>query len=132
MKSFDDVFDTIQRGTLMPMGRIGRMAFDVPADVIEYDNEYIVHLSVSGFKKENISVNYKDGILSISGTSEVNNEDEEKGKYIIKERSSRKFERSFCVRGVDEEKISAKMEDGVLTIVLPKAEEESPSSINID
>lgn len=132
MVNMDNLLDVFQRGTLAPMGRLGRMAFDVPADVIERDNEYVIHLSVGGFKKENISVNYKNGILSISGTAEVSSDNEETGKYIIKERSSSKFERSFAIDGIDETNISAKMEDGVLTITLPKTEEEAPSTISIE
>lgn len=132
MVNMDNLLDVFQRGTLAPMGRLGRMAFDVPADVIERDNEYVIHLSVGGFKKENISVNYKNGILSISGTAEVSSDNEETGKYIIKERSSSKFERRFAIDGIDEANISAKMEDGVLTITLPKTEEEAPSTISIE
>ncbi|MBR1775277.1 MAG: Hsp20/alpha crystallin family protein [Bacteroidales bacterium] len=94
-------------------------------NVVENDKEYRVELGAAGAKKENFSVNLtKDNVLSVK--FEQKNESEEgkkEEKYWRKEFSYSKFERNFSLpEDVNKENISAKVENGVLEITLPKAE----------
>lgn len=131
MKYFDELFDSIEKASVAPVGRVNRMIYSVPTDVKETDKEFIVTMTVAGYKKDDIDINYKDGVLSISGTSNVEDETKE-GKYLVKERGSSTFMRNFGLPNVKEKEISAKMEDGILTITLPKEEVAPASKINID
>ena len=74
-----------------------------------------------GFKKEDISVDVKDGYLTISATrNEEKDEKNEKGEYIRRERRYGSFSRSFDISQIDQAGISAGFENGVLKLVLPK------------
>ncbi|MBO6117531.1 MAG: Hsp20/alpha crystallin family protein [Bacteroidales bacterium] len=94
-------------------------------NVIENDKEYRVELAAAGAEKDNFNVNLtKDGDLSVKferkNSSEEGNKNE---KYWRKEFSYSKFERTFSLpENIDREKISAKAQNGVLEIVLPKTE----------
>lgn len=140
MNMLRDYFETglslMDRGMLNAMGRLGRMMADVPVDIVEHDDKYVIKATIAGYKKEEIEINYKDDILTISGTHETkeNSENAENGKYIVKERGRSSFVRTFSVVGIKEDGISAKMTDGILTVVLPKekVEEVPPKKINIE
>lgn len=87
-------------------------------DVIKNENGYELHVDLPGVKKEDIVIDMKDDILSIKVTSDASKETKEVN-YIIRQRTSRSFSRSFKVAGVQEDAISAQYENGVLTLVLP-------------
>ncbi|HCJ58054.1 MAG TPA: Hsp20/alpha crystallin family protein [Clostridiaceae bacterium] len=90
-------------------------------DVKENEKEYIVEADLPGIKKEEINVELNNDRLTISveRNEEIN---EEKENYIRRERRSGSFCRSFYVENVLEGQISAKFENGVLSMVLPKKE----------
>ena len=81
-------------------------------------------MDVPGFSKEDISVEAKDGYLTISAekTNEVNEEDDKKN-YIRRERVYGKYERTFYVGDLDQDKIDAEFNNGCLKITVPKKEE---------
>ena len=81
-------------------------------------------MDVPGFSKEDISVEAKDGYLTISAEkkNEVNEEDEKKN-YIRRERVYGKYERTFYVGDLDQDKIDAEFNNGCLKITVPKKEE---------
>lgn len=90
-------------------------------DIKENEKEYIVEADMPGIKKEEINVELNDDRLTIAveRNEEIN---EEKENYIRKERRSGSFCRSFYVENVLDDQISAKFENGVLSVVLPKKE----------
>ena len=94
-------------------------------DVKEKDNAYEVTIDLPGFKKEDIKGEIKDGYLVITASTNTENEDkDEDGKYIRRERYSGTCSRSFYVgEDVKEDDIKAKFEDGTLKVVIPKKEE---------
>ena len=75
---------------------------------------------------------YVDGILTITA-QHTENEDEknDKGEYIRRERRYGSFRRSFDVTGIDENAITASYKDGVLELTLPKAQQVLPESKKI-
>lgn len=105
------------------------------ADVEEKNNEYVVKVDLPGFSKDNIHLDFDQGILSIQASREQeSSEKEEDGSFLRKERSSGSYVRRFMIDGIDDEKIMASFKDGVLNVTLPKKEESQNSGklISID
>ncbi len=102
-------------------------------DVREMENSYELDVDLPGFKKEDINVNLKDGYLTISAEKSLGkDEQDEKGRYIRQERYVGTCSRSFYVGDLEPESVSAKYEDGILKLSLPKHEKkELPKSSNI-
>jgi len=88
-------------------------------DLKETDDAYLVEADLPGIVKEDISVQYANNYLTISAKRQENQE-EEKGSYLRRERRYGEFQRSFYVSNVQDDKISAAFKGGVLTVTLPK------------
>jgi HSP20 family protein len=82
---------------------------------------FTLELAAPGYRKEDLKVNVKDGVLTISSSKKE--EHEEKGKgYTRREFSSASFSRSFSLpASVDEKSVDAAYKDGVLTVTLNRA-----------
>ena len=92
-------------------------------DVMEKDGNYVLQAELPGFNKEDINVDLKDDILTISAThNEEKNEEDKKTKYIRKERHSASYSRSFRVANVLPEDINASYCNGILEVTFPKRE----------
>ena len=91
-------------------------------DVRETENTYELDIDLPGFKKDEIKLDLKDGYLSISAAKGLDRDQEDKkGKYIRQERYAGARSRSFFVgQAVEPRDVSAKYEDGILKIALPK------------
>ena len=102
-------------------------------DVRETDSTYEVDIDLPGFKKDEIHVDLKDGYLTISAAKGVDkDEKDKKGRYIRQERYAGACSRSFYVGDVDIKDISAKYEDGILKLSMPKeAKKELPKTTTI-
>jgi len=92
----------------------------IRADVRETQENFIVEAELPGVKKDNVQIVCHEGVLTISVKTEENAKQKAEG-YLRRERFAGEASRSFALRNINEENISAKMEDGVLTITLPKA-----------
>lgn len=91
-------------------------------DIKENDKEYIVEAELPGVRKDEINIDLRDNRLTISVERDEETR-EEKDNYIRRERRFGSMARSFYVDNIVDDKIDAKFENGVLTIVLPKKEE---------
>ncbi len=101
-------------------------------DFVEQDKQYIFRMDLPGFKKEDVKVEVKDHTLSIEA-SRSQEYDESKDKIYRKERRALKRSEFYRIPGnVIENKIQAKVEDGVLNVYLPKKEESKPKLISIN
>mgnify|MGYP002537746948 FL=1 len=122
---FDDFFAD-PFAVMVPQGRdplYGKHAKNLmKTDVRETENSYELDIDLPGFKKDEASVDLKDGYLTISASKGVDkDETDKKGKYIRQERYAGACSRSFYVgNDVEPENISAKFEDGILQISVPK------------
>ena len=96
-------------------------------DIKEREEEYILEAELPGIKKEEIVLEAKDNILTIS-IEKDEKIDEEKENYIIKERRYGSMSRSFSIDNVNIEKIKAKFENGILSVTLPKLESKNNKS----
>lgn len=91
-------------------------------DVKETDKAYEVKIDLPGLKKENIQIDYADGVLSVSGKHEdEKDEKNEEGQIVHSERYSGSYSRQYTLPNVDREGIKAEFKHGVLKIDLPKA-----------
>ena len=116
LMKMDDFFDDF-----LPYRRENNMK----CDIYEKDNKYYIDMDIPGFNKEDIDISLKNGYLTIKAERKNNVEEENDDKtFIRRERSYAKTERSFNLGNVDEDNIDASFKDGVLSIVIPKAEEE--------
>ena len=134
---FDDFFDDDFMSFPAWSGRnplYGKNAKNLmKTDVRETENTYEVDVDLPGFKKDEISVDLKDGYLTISAAKGLDKDQKDQnGKYIRQERYAGAMSRSFYVGDVQPEQVSAKYEDGILQISLPKVEKkELPKSTTI-
>ena len=93
-------------------------------DVRETENSYELDIDLPGFKKEDVSLKLDGGYLTISASKGLEKGEKEKkdGKYIRRERYEGQCSRSFYVGdGVQAKDVSAKFEDGILKVSVPKA-----------
>lgn len=91
-------------------------------DVVESEGEYVIEAEMPGVKKEEIKLELHEGRLMIGVTKEEKLE-EEKKNYLHKERRVSSMERSIYLADAQEEEIKAKLDEGVLKIVIPKKPE---------
>lgn len=113
----DRFFDDFFRDPFF--ARFSSMVSPIRADVKENDHEYIVEAEIPGVRKEDISIEISDDVLTlgVDTRKEVNEESE---GYIYRERSTGSFKRSFHIENIKNDKVKASYKDGILTIVLPK------------
>ena len=92
-------------------------------DVIEKDDCYQLEADLPGFNKEDIKIDLKNDLLTISASHSDNNEEKDNnGKYIRRERRTSSYQRSFRVHDLKAEDIIAQYRNGVLTVNIPKKE----------
>lgn len=92
-------------------------------DVKDLKDSYELTAELPGVNKEDISLSYDNGYLTISAnTQEKKDEKGEDGKYIRRERRSGSVSRSFYIDNIDEKQTKAEFKDGILTVTLPKAQ----------
>ncbi|MBO1307780.1 Hsp20 family protein [Enterococcus sp. 669A] len=103
-------------------------------DVQEFPDHYEVKADLPGFEKDEITVEYDSEILIIAAehTEQKEEKEETTGRYLRKERSTTALRRQFVVKNVDDEKIAATFENGVLSLNLPKVEADQSTRKKID
>jgi HSP20 family protein len=101
-------------------------------DVIEQENDFIVTADLPGIKKEEVKITFENNVLTVSG-SRTSQEVPENARLLLNELRSGDFSRSIKFRqDVDTTKVSAEMNNGILTITLPKAESVKAKEIHIN
>ena len=100
-------------------------------DIEEKEKAYVVMVELPGVKKDDVKVNLKDNVLTISGEKKMVEKIDEKNLHQA-ERIFGSFRRCFRLPElVDQEKITAEFRDGILNIAIPKAAVTQPKSIEI-
>ena len=116
--NFFDLFDNFERKFF---GNSSASLPDFRTDIRDAGDRFILEAELPGFQKEDIKLDVKDGLLTITAEhKETNEERDSKGGYIRRERRLGSFTRSFDISGVDEERITAAYKNGVLELELPK------------
>ncbi len=111
----------------------GISAFTPTVNSRETSDAYYIEIDLPGVKKEDIEIDVKDNVLTVSGERKVKDEMKEENYYKIESRYG-KFVRSFTLpKNANIDKISANSENGVLEIKIPKLEavKKEPKKIEI-
>ncbi len=121
MDPFNDPFFNSSRNALYGKHSKNMMK----TDVRETDGSYELDIDLPGFKKDEINAEIRDGYLTVSAAKGLDKDESDKdGRYIRRERYAGQCSRSFYVgEGVTEQDISAKFEDGILRLSIPKKEQ---------
>lgn len=101
-------------------------------DITEKDGKYVLEADLPGFKKEDISVDIDKDCLTITAEHKSEEKEENADSYIRRERYYGSYTRSFNVKGIDTEAITAAYNDGVLTLTMPKKEPEVPAARRLE
>lgn len=120
-RDFSNMIDSFFNDDFMKRGSVYDSTFKV--DVSQDEKGYLVEAEMPGFNKDDISISIDEGklVLSAEKTEKIDESNEEKN-YIHKERKTSKMSRTMYFGDIDEDSISAKLEDGILTIKLNKKE----------
>ena len=127
MDDFFDPYDPFEVVPVVDVSSWNEMNRDLQklamkTDVVDNGDHFTITADLPGFDKKDISIALSDGVLTVSAHHEENadKKEEKTGKYLRRERSEASYERSFEVgREVKPEAISAKYENGVLTLNVP-------------
>src|SRR5574340_638279 len=118
---FSDIDDLFKGFFVRPMVFEGQPQMQIKMDVKENDKAYTVHADIPGVKKEDIHVTIDNNQVSISAEVKKEKEEKEGDKLLRSERYFGKVYRSFALgQDIDEGASTAKYNDGVLELVLPK------------
>lgn len=118
---FDNFFNPSNTGT--PTFR---------ADIRDQGDKFLLEAELPGFDKEDIHLDLKDNILTIQAQHKESEEQkDENGTYIRRERRIGTFTRTFDVTGIDENGITAAYNNGILALTLPKQAPVVPASRQI-
>ncbi|MCF8303704.1 MAG: Hsp20/alpha crystallin family protein [Bacteroidales bacterium] len=92
-------------------------------NIMEKEDSFVIEMAVPGFRKDEININFEDDTLTISSEKEDN--EKENTEFTRKEFAYGGFSRSFSIpESVNAEDIKAEYNNGILSIILPKKEEE--------
>jgi HSP20 family protein len=112
--------------------RRGDAARSPAIDVSETESAYLVKAELPGVSRDGLDVTINDGVLTINAERNEEKKEEKEGRLIRQERYYGKFVRSLRLGSdVDESKVEARYEDGVLHLSLPKTAEVKPRKVDI-
>ena len=108
-------------------GRVWRPALDV----IDNDEAFVIRAALPGLKAEEITINVEDDVLTLKAEREETHADGDE-TYLLRERRYGSLRRSVRLpSGVNADGATAEVEDGILTLTLPKREEYKPKQIAV-
>ena len=108
-------------------------SFTAPVNIVENEKNFNISLMAPGMKKEEFKINVDREILSISYEHKEEHSETESGKTIRSEFQLKSFKRSFTLNdSIDASQISAKYNEGILSVTLPKKEKSTPDVKTID
>ena len=126
--SFDSVFDQMvqkQFPTLTDefgLDFLSKSAYP-KVDIVDFKDRLEITSEIPGLSKQDISIEIKDSVLTISGKKLEKNQNEEQGTYLYRELKHSSFKRSFTLSdNLASSRIKAKFENGTLNIAIPKIE----------
>src|ERR687889_1366915 len=130
---FDDMFGSLMRRPGSQQRAQHLSAWALAIDVVTKDSDLVIRAELPGVKQEDVDITLQDNVLTVSGERKAEQE-EERGGYYVRERRYGSFSRSLTVpEGVDESKIHARYESGVLEVTIEGAAQvQEPKRIQIE
>ena len=127
--NFFDIFDNFERKFF---GNSNAVLPDFRTDIRDAGDRFVLEAELPGFNKEDISLDLKEGILTIKAEhKDSQDQKNDKGEYIRRERRYGSFARTFDVSGINESGITAAYNNGILEVTLPKQAPVVPESRQI-
>jgi HSP20 family protein len=132
-REFDTALNRFFGGRELPATNGGGGWAPYGVDVREDADHLYVEAEMPGFKKDEIDITMENQQLTISAERKTEKSDGQKGgDFLLRERRYSRFLRSFTLPPtVDDQKVDAKLNDGILTITLNKREETKPRRIQV-
>jgi HSP20 family protein len=128
-EELERVFEEMNRGLQAFDSSIDQ---DVPVDVIEREDSFVVEVDLPGYDKSEIDVRLSGPTLTITAERSEDREERE-GQYVRRERTREAESRTVRLRGrLDESTTSARYADGVLTVTIGKEDADTGESISIE
>jgi HSP20 family protein len=129
LRQMDETVNRLWRG--IGSAPTGTEDWNISLDVVQRPDEIVVKASIPGVKPEAVDLAIEDNILTLRAERKPDFEDD-KSVYLVQERPTGSFYRALRLpETVDANKVQSNYEAGVLTIVLPKAEEKKKKQIKI-
>jgi HSP20 family protein len=119
IRTFNDIFD-------MDVTEKGN------CDIYLEDGKYHVEMDLPGYEKKDIRLEAHKGSIIITAKKETHEEEKEGKKYVRRERTFGRIERSFYLGDIDEENITAEFKDGILRVTIPSKAEPEKKAITIE
>jgi HSP20 family protein len=111
---------------------INMCAWKPTVDIYQTDEAIILKAELPGIKKEDVSIEIKDNVLTLKG-ERIEDKEVKEESYFRKERCFGTFSRAFNLQHrVQPDKIKARFKDGILEVEIPKPEEEKPKQITVN
>lgn len=114
-------------------GDMGESIAQFRTDILDKGDHYLLEAELPGFTKEDIKIDLENGYLNIHAEHKEEKEEKEKN-YVRRERKYGSFSRAFDLTGIKSDAITAKYENGILQLELPKEKPEpkkEPRQIDI-
>jgi HSP20 family protein len=127
------------------MNRLFNTVFDTPSndpgnalrrwmpamDLVESGDHFVLRADLPGMSEADVSIEFEDGTLTISGERKAEHEEQEEGFHRV-ERAFGAFSRSLTLpQGIDPDAVTAGFDRGVLEVRIPKPEQRKPRRIEI-
>jgi len=125
---FAEMDDTFNR---LPAVNSTLKAFTPAVDVYETDKAVVVETPLAGFNPADVKVSVENGVLTLQGENRKEHEIEEKNYYRKEVRSGAFYRQIALPTAVEENKVEASFEDGVLKISCPKTKPAEPKKVEI-
>jgi HSP20 family protein len=132
LRQMDETMNRLWRGySGLPAFREGAEDWNILVDVIQQPEQIVIKASLPGIKPDDIDIAVEDNILTLK--AERKSEVEGEGvAYLLQERPKGSFYRALRLPDtIDTNKIDCSCEDGVLTMIMPKAEEKKKKKIKV-
>lgn len=128
-----DLFRSFFDDVMTPFGRMGSSMRVPDTDVVERENEIQVVCELPGLTRDEVELSLENNVLTITGEKQEHRDQGGEGDtYHLSERRWGRFSRSFVLpREVDQDRINAHFENGVLTVSIPKSEKVRRRKIEI-
>ena len=121
----------LSTATERPVEQASRLSWDLPpVNIREEHDAYVMELEMPGVCKDGLEITVENNELTLIGRR---TDPEVEGEMVYRESRRRDYRRSFEIDpSIDTNKISAKIDQGVLTLTLPKAESVKPRKISVE